>query len=70
MLAIRLPEEMETRLAALAEKTGRSKSYYAKEAIAQFLEEQEDLYLVIERLKERNENVSLDEVKKILGMDD
>ena len=33
MLALRLPAEIEQRLEALAKKTGRSKSYYAREAI-------------------------------------
>ena len=33
MLALRLPLEIEQRLEALAKKTGRSKSYYAREAI-------------------------------------
>jgi hypothetical protein len=33
MLALRLPAEIEQRLDALAKKTGRSKSYYAREAI-------------------------------------
>ena len=39
MLAIRLPEEIEQRLADLAAKTGRSKSFYAREAILEHLEE-------------------------------
>lgn len=33
MLAIRLPEKTEARLNVLAEKTGRSKTFYAREAI-------------------------------------
>ena len=33
MLALRLPPEIEKRLASLAKKTGRSKSFYAREAI-------------------------------------
>ena len=33
MLAVRLPEDIEARLAALAAKTGRTKTFYAKEAI-------------------------------------
>jgi len=32
MLAIRLPEEIEKRLDALAKQTGRTKSYYARQA--------------------------------------
>jgi RHH-type rel operon transcriptional repressor/antitoxin RelB len=34
VLAIRLPEKMEKRLERLAKRTGRTKSYYAREAIA------------------------------------
>ena len=45
MLAIRLPAEIEERLAKLAEKTGRTKTYYATQAIIQQLEDIEDYYL-------------------------
>ena len=37
MLAIRLPAELERRLDALAKRTGRSKSYYARAAIVEYL---------------------------------
>ena len=39
MLAIRLPEDIEARLNSLAKRTGRSKTFYAREAI---LEDMED----------------------------
>ena len=39
MLALRLPPEIEQRLDALAKKTGRSKSYYAREAILRQIED-------------------------------
>ncbi len=45
MLALRLPPEVEERLTELARKTGRTKSYYAKKAIIEYLEELEDYYL-------------------------
>lgn len=45
MLAIRLPEEIEDRLNALAKATGRTKTFYAREAILHHLEELEDIYL-------------------------
>jgi len=51
MLALRLPEEIEQRLSDLAAKTGRTKSFYAREAILEHLEELEDAYLGAERLK-------------------
>ncbi|MFA5700617.1 MAG: DUF6290 family protein [Desulfuromonas sp.] len=50
MLAIRLPAEIEERLAALAKATGRTKSFYAREAILEHLDNLEDLYLAEQRL--------------------
>ena len=44
MLAIRLPEEIEARLAKPAAKTGRTKTFYAKEAILKHIDEIEDKY--------------------------
>lgn len=45
VLAIRLPEDIEIRLDALARKTGRTKTYYAREAIVEYLADLEDIYL-------------------------
>ena len=52
MLAIRLPQSIERRLERLARRTGRTKTFYAREAILEHLEELEDLYLA-ERALER-----------------
>lgn len=41
MLGVRLGESLESRLAELAEKTQRSKSYLAKEALTRYIEEEE-----------------------------
>lgn len=51
MLAIRVSEEIEKRLQNLADKTGRTKTYYARKAILDFLEDMEDTYLALERLE-------------------
>jgi RHH-type rel operon transcriptional repressor/antitoxin RelB len=51
MLAIRLPETIEKRLDHLAKRTGRTKTYYAREAIVQHLDELEDIYLADRRLE-------------------
>lgn len=51
MLAVRLAEDTERRLEALAEKTGRTKTYYAREAIEAHLDELEKFYLAEERLR-------------------
>ena len=50
MLAIRLPAEVEKRLDALAQTTGRTKTFYAREAILEHLDDLEDLYLAEQRL--------------------
>lgn len=70
MLAIRLDEALEKRLAALAEKTGRTKTFYARAAIEAHLEEMEDYFLAEERMADfrRDNAVSLDDIKADLGL--
>jgi RHH-type rel operon transcriptional repressor/antitoxin RelB len=62
MLAIRLPATMEKRLDRLAKRTGRTKTYYAREAILQHLDDLENIYLAEERM----EAIKSGRVKKIL----
>jgi len=63
MLALRLPDDIEKRLEALARKTGRTKSFYAREAIMRHLEDLEDAHLASERLKRTRGRVSLEELE-------
>ncbi len=62
MLAIRLPEDIENRLTDLARKTGRTKTFYAKEAILEHLDEIEDKYLALNRLENPGKRWTLDEL--------
>jgi len=66
MLAIRLPETIEKRLDRLAKRTGRTKTYYAREAILQHLDDLEDIYLAEKRLEAvrsgRSRTIPLEEV--------
>ena len=64
MLALRLPPEIEQRLDALAKKTGRSKSYYAREAILRQIEDIEDYYLAQRRLARSGPRVSLESLER------
>ena len=60
MLTVRLPGEIEARLQALAKATGRSKSYFARQAILEKLDEMEDAYLgaaVLERIRSGEERI-------------
>ncbi len=74
MLAIRLPEEIESRLEALAKATGRTKTFYAREAIIEHLADLEDLYMaeqVVRRIRSGEEKTStLDDVGARLGLAD
>lgn len=70
MLSLRLSNDIETRLGELAETTGRTKSFYAKEAIVKYLDEMEDTYIAINRLEKPAKRVSLADVEKELGLDD
>ncbi len=73
MLAIRLPAEVENRLEALAQATGRTKTFYAREAILEHLDDLEDLYLAEQRLIDiragKTKTVPLEEVMKRYGLD-
>ena len=49
---VRIDKELDSRLDALAKRTGRTKSFYAVEAIKEFLEDQEDYFLAKDSLVE------------------
>jgi RHH-type rel operon transcriptional repressor/antitoxin RelB len=74
MLAIRLPSEIEERLEALAKATGRTKSFYVREAILEHLDDLEDIYLAEKRLEDiragRTQTIALEEVMKRHGLED
>ena len=68
MLAIRLDPEIESRLERLAQKTGRTKTFYAREAILEHLDDLEDIYLVKQRLERPGKTLSAEDVKHELGL--
>lgn len=69
MLAIRLPEDIENRLAALAAKTGRTKTFYVKEAILEHLDDMEDKYLAMNRLENPGKRWTLEELEQDSDLD-
>jgi RHH-type rel operon transcriptional repressor/antitoxin RelB len=66
MLALRLPPDIEKRLDALARKTGRTKSFYAREAILRQIEDIEDYYLARRRLARGGPRVTLESLERQL----
>jgi RHH-type rel operon transcriptional repressor/antitoxin RelB len=63
-ISIRLPDDLEQRLAKLARKTGRTKSFYIKEAIAEQIADLEDFYLAEQRMRnyDARDNATLAEI--------
>ncbi len=70
MIAVRLPPEVEKRLKKLARKTGRTRTFYVREAILRHLDDLEDYYLAVQRLEENLPGVPLQEVERRLGLED
>jgi len=70
MLSIRLPEEIDKRLALLAQRTGRTKTFYMREAVLRYIEELEDTYVAIDRLEKPGRRLTMAEVEQELGLDD
>jgi len=74
MLAIRLPADIEKRLERLAKRSGRTKTYYAREAILAHLDDLEDLQIAEERLRAlkegRSRTYTQEEIERELGLGD
>jgi RHH-type rel operon transcriptional repressor/antitoxin RelB len=72
MLAVRLDKDIEERLEQLASRTGRTKTFYAREAIEAHLDDLEDFYLAEQRLRKFRDDdaISLADLKAELGLED
>ena len=72
-VALRLPDEVARRLQRLADRTGRSETFYMVEAIREHLDDLEDLYLAEQRLIDiqtgRSQPVPLEEVMARHGLE-
>jgi RHH-type transcriptional regulator, rel operon repressor / antitoxin RelB len=69
MVSIRLAPDIERRLTELAKRTGRTKSYYARQLIEGNLEDLEDRYLAEARLEKRRPPLTSRQVRKELGLE-
>ncbi len=72
MIAVRLSAEIETRLDKLARKTGRTKTFYVREAILNQIEDMEDFYLAEKRSKAlrdgKGSSISIEELMDEYGV--
>lgn len=69
MLSLRLDPDIERRLSQLARKTGRTKSFHARELIESHIEDLEDRYLAEARLAKRLPALTSRQARKELGID-
>ena len=68
MLAIRLDSEIDERLARLAKRTGRTKTFNALEANLEHLDDLEDGYLALKRMENPGRVFTAAEVKRAVGL--
>jgi RHH-type rel operon transcriptional repressor/antitoxin RelB len=68
MLAIRLPDDIEQRLSALAIETGRTKTALAREAILAYIDDLEDYHLAEARARRNRKTIPLEDVERVLGL--
>ena len=68
MLAIRLPDDIEQRLSALAIETGRTKTALAREAILEYIDDLEDYHLAEARARRNRNTIPLEDVERALGL--
>lgn len=68
--SVRLSDELDQRLDRLAAKTGRSKSFYVKQAVEEYITDLEDFYLAERRGGRRKEDelIPLNQVLADYGM--
>lgn len=74
MINFRADDELDARLTRLARLTGRTKTFYVRQAVESQIEDLEDIYLadqVMSRVDEGSEaTYDLDEIERGLGLAD
>lgn len=72
--SMRIPTELNARYSRLAKETGRSKSFYVNEALANSIDQLEYEYGLMKKVEDfragKVETVTLDELEESLGLAD
>ena len=68
-ISVRLPEAISNLLSEVAKDTERSKSFHVQKALEAYLQEQADLQIALDRLRDSSdETISLKELKQDLEL--
>ena len=68
-ISIRLPDTLAKKLDDIAQETERPRSYHVQKALQNYLEDQADLQVALDRLHDTNDQViTSDEMRKSLGL--
>ena len=70
MLMLELDPDLERMLSSLARRQGKSETDFARELLESFLEDLEDVRLAEASLREGGPNVTAEQARKALGLDD
>lgn len=68
-LSVRLPDELAKELSSIAVATERSKSFLVQKALESYLQDQADLQVSLDRLRDNSDPViSIEEMRKEIGL--
>ena len=67
-VSARVSDALGNKLKEIAEKTGRTESYYIKLALAKVLEDYEDYSIAMAALENKDDAISWEEAKEQLGL--
>ena len=68
MITVRMTPELRARLDELAAATGRSRSYYVRQAIEEFLDDRADYLIALSVLEKQEPTLSSAELRRELGI--
>ncbi len=69
-MIVKIPKKLLKQLEKIAIKTHHSKNYYICKALVQYFKNNEDYFLAIARLKEKNPRILYEKIRKELNLED
>ncbi|HWY99601.1 MAG TPA: ribbon-helix-helix protein, CopG family [Edaphobacter sp.] len=70
MAAIQIPDELAEQIDQAAQRAGEARDVFLREAVQSRLDDQDDVAIAAERLKNPGKRLTLEQVKRDLCLDD